>query len=214
MSIGLSCAAIVCIWVCLSRIYLGMHTFLDIIAGTLYALLLIYVMFPYTNTIDNFQLNFTLSPVLNFCLGILLIKCYPSLKQWSTARSDTTVILGSTFGLLSATTIMNKIGLLERPLTPPVYSIIAPDIGLCVLRTIIGLITVYATRQIIKTVVLRLTCAVYGLDWKNPEIKRFAKVEMPYYYLTYFAIGFNVAFTCPLVFRAVGINRDYSYTEL
>jgi sphingosine-1-phosphate phosphatase 1 len=169
---------------------------------------------PHVETIDNFQLNFTLSPIFHFCLGIILIKCYPSVKQWSTARSDTTVILGSTFGLLSATTIMNKLGLLERPLTPPIYAITPPDLGLCVLRTIIGLLIIYATRQIVKTIVLRSTCSVYGLDWKNPEVKRLAKVEMPYYYLTYFAIGFNIAFICPLAYRAVGINRDYSYTEL
>jgi sphingosine-1-phosphate phosphatase 1 len=172
------------------------------------------MLFPYVNTIDDFILNFTFAPIVSFSLGVFLIKCYPSLKQWSTARSDTTVILGSTFGLLSATTIMNQMGLLERPLTPPIYSIIAPDLGLCILRTIIGLIIIYATRQIVKTFVLRSTCSFYGLDWKNPEIKRFAQVEMPYYYLTYFAIGFNIAFTCPLAFRAMGINRDYSYTEL
>ncbi|CAF1545565.1 unnamed protein product [Rotaria magnacalcarata] len=212
--IGLICAAIVCIWVCLSRIYLGMHTFLDIIGGTLYALLLIYIMFPYINVIDDFQLNFILSPLICFFLGIFLIKCYPSVKQWSTARSDTTVILGSTFGLLSAATIMQKLGLLERPLSPPVYSIIAPNLGFCVLRTIVGLLIVYTTRQLVKTCVLRVTSALYGLDWKDPEIKRFAKVEMPYYYLTYFSVGFNIAFACPLVFRLMGINRDYSYTEL
>jgi sphingosine-1-phosphate phosphatase 1 len=171
-------------------------------------------MFPFIDSIDNFQLNSLYAPIFNFFIGIFLMKCYPSLKQWSTARSDTTVIISSTFGLLSAMTIMNQIGLLERPLTPPVYSIIPPNLGLCFLRTILGLIITYATRQIIKTIVLRLTCLSYGLDWKNPEIKRLAKVEMPYYYLTYFAIGFNIAFTCPLIFRAIGINRDYSYTEL
>ncbi|CAF0800965.1 unnamed protein product [Adineta ricciae] len=211
---GLVLAGIVCVWVCLSRIYLGMHTFLDIVAGTLYALLLVYIMFPYVDSIDDFQLTHSFSPILNFCLGILLIKCYPSLKQWSTARSDTTVILGSAFGLCSATTAMHQIGLLQRPLTPPLYSIIAPNLGLCIIRTILGMLFIYATRQIVKTVVLRVTCAIYGLDWKNPESKRYAKVEMPYYYLTYFAIGFNISFTCPLIFRALGINRDYSYTEL
>ena len=164
--------------------------------------------------IDNFILNFAFAPVFFFLLGIFLIKCYPSVRQWSTARSDTTVILGSTFGLFCATTIMNQMGLLERPLTPPIYAIIPPDIGLCILRTIIGLVLVYATRQIVKTVVLRSTCSFYGLDYNNPEIKRLAQVEMPYYYLTYFAIGFNTIFLCPLTFRALGINRDYSYTEL
>ena len=109
---------------------------------------------------------------------------------------------------------MNQMGLLERPITPPIYSIIAPDLGYCFLRTLIGLLIIYATRQIVKTVVLRSTCSFYGLDWKHPDVKRSGQVEMPYYYLTYFAIGFNIAFTCPLAFRAMGINRDYSYTEL
>ena len=171
-------------------------------------------MFPYVNRIDNFQLNFPYAPLLNFFLGILLMKCYPSLKQWSTARSDTTIILGSTSGLLSAATIMNKFGLLEKPLTPPIYPIMASDIGFCLSRTIIGLIIVYATQQIVKTLVLRLTCVAYELDWNDSEIKRLAKVEMPYYYLTYFAIGFNIAFTCPFIFRSLGIHRDYSYIEL
>lgn len=171
-------------------------------------------MFPYVHIIDDFQLNFSFSPVLNFLLGILLIKCYPSIKQWSTARSDTTVILSSTFGLCSATTAMHQIGLLQQPLTPPIYAIVLPNLGLCIVRTFLGMLMIYVTRLVMKTIVLRATCAVYGLDWKNPESKRLAKVEMPYYYLTYFAIGFNVSFTCPLVFRAIGINRDYSYTEL
>lgn len=166
------------------------------------------------NTIDNFGLNFTYSPILNFVLGIVLIKFYPSLKQWSTARSDTTVILGGTFGSLSAATIMNKLGLMDKPRTPPVYSIIPPNLGLCFVRTILGMLIVYATRQIVKNLVLRLTCRYYGLDWKDPESKRSGKVELPYYYLTYSAVGFNVCFTCPLVYRMLGINRDYSYTEL
>ena len=164
--------------------------------------------------IDDFQLNFAFTPILNFCIGILLVKCYPSVKQWSTARSDTTVILGSTFGLGSATTAMHQIGLLQKPLTPPLYAIIPPNLWLCVVRTIIGMVFVISTRHVVKTIVLRVTCAVYGLDWKNPENKRLAKVELPYYYFTYFAIGFIVSFICPIFFRAIGINRDYSYTEL
>ena len=147
-------------------------------------------------------------------MGIILIKCYPSLKQWSTARSDTTVILGSTFGLLSGGTLLNSIGLLERSLTPPIYSITVPNLGLCFMRIIIGLTITFATRLIVKIVVLRITCAIYGLDSKDPDIRRLAKVEMPYYYLTYFAVGFNIYFTCSTVFHALKINRNNSYTEL
>ena len=78
--------------------------------------------------------------------------------------------------------------------------------GLCLLRTIVGLLVLGATRQIVKTVVLRSTCLFYRLDYKNPQIKRLAQVEMPYYYLTYFVIGFNTGFLCPLIFRTLHIN--------
>ena len=171
-------------------------------------------MLPFVDRIYNFQLNVTLSPLLNFLIGIILMKCYPSLKQWSTARSDTTCILGSAFGLCSAATAMNQIGLLQKPLIPPLYSIFAHKLCISVLRSILGMIILYATRQIVKTIVLWATSAIYGLNSRNPETKRFVKVEMPYYYLTYFAIGFNIIFTCPLVFHVIGINHDYSYTKL
>lgn len=141
-----------------------------------------------------------------FLLGIFLIKCYPSLRQWSTARSDTTVILGSTFGFSIATSIMNQMGLLESFARPTTHAIISSHMGLCILRTLVGLLLLGATRQIVKTVVLRLTCSFYRLDYKDPEIKRLAQVEMPYYYLTYLVIGFNTGFLCPLTFRILGIN--------
>ena len=189
-------------------------SFKDIIAGSIYALALIYIMLPCVDRIYNFQLNFSFSPLLNFVIGILLMKCYPSLKQWSTARSDTTCILGSAFGLCSATTAMNQIGLLQKPLIPPLYSCFAHSLCIGVLRTILGMIILYATRQIVKTMVLRTTSAIYGLNSRSPEMKRLAKVEMPYYYLTYFAIGFNITFTCPLVFHVIGISHGYSYIEL
>jgi sphingosine-1-phosphate phosphatase 1 len=159
-------------------------------------------------------LDFIFSPIINFCLGIVLMKCYPSTQPWSTARSDTTVILGSTCGLFCSAAMLNKLGLLEKPLTPPIYSIIPPNLGLCVVRTVIGMLIVYATRQLVKDAVLRGTCRFYGLDWKHPDAKRSGKVEFPYYYLTYFTIGLTIAFVCPLLYRAMGINRDYSYTEI
>ena len=164
--------------------------------------------------INNFQLNYSFAPILNFCMGIILIKCYPNLKKWSTARSDAVIILGSAFGLCSATTAMLQINLLQRPLISSIYSIVTPDIDLCIVRTVLGMILVYITRQIVKTIVLRMSCTIYGLDWKNPESKRLTNIELLYYYLTYFSVGFNITFTCPLLFRALGINRDYSHIEL
>ena len=122
------------------------------------------------------------------------------------------MILGSVFGFHSALTVLNQNDLLETLLNRPTDVALSSGLGLCAVRTFIGLLLVYATRQIVKTVVLRLTCLAYGLNWKDPQIKRLAQVEMPYYYLTYFAVGFNIALTCPFVFRAIGIAPDFHQT--
>ncbi|CAF0939000.1 unnamed protein product [Didymodactylos carnosus] len=190
--IGIICAAIIC----------------DVIAGVIYALFLSYLMFPYVDAIDNFQINFSMAPLFNFIIGYLLIRFYPSRKQWSGARNDTTVILGSVSGFYSATSIMNTMGLLLKPILSPKYAPIYPNYLRCLLRPTFGAILILLTRQIAKTIVLRLTCLFYGVDYRKPECKRLAKIEIPYYYLTYFATGFNMAFTCPVAFHAMGIGND------
>ncbi|CAF0870536.1 unnamed protein product [Didymodactylos carnosus] len=180
----------------------------DVIAGVIYALFLSYLMFPYVDAIDNFQINFSMAPLFNFIIGYLLIRFYPSRKQWSGARNDTTVILGSVSGFYSATSIMNTMGLLLKPILSPKYAPIYPNYLRCLLRPTFGAILILLTRQIAKTIVLRLTCLFYGVDYRKPECKRLAKIEIPYYYLTYFATGFNMAFTCPVAFHAMGIGND------
>ena len=158
-----------------------------------------------------------MSPFITLLVGWCLCYFYPSLKKWSTARGDTTIIIGTVVGFSVGSFLNSKFGFLNRPEDPPLYEINFPNmIGYLfgVVRTIIGLISLLATRQFFKLSVLRFLCYINGMDFEDPACKREQKIELPYNYITYFFIGLNTSFVSPFLFRMLNIERDYSYTEL
>jgi sphingosine-1-phosphate phosphatase 1 len=215
LSIAIAC--LFCCWVCCSRLYLGMHSLLDVIAGVLYSILVLLLFIPILEPIDKFMLENMYSPLIALTVGFALSHFYPSLKQWSTARGDTTIIIGTVVGFTIGSFLNNNLGLLNKPANPPLYDIHFPNaLGYVfgVVRTILGLLIILATRQFFKFSLLRFLCHFHNLNPKDPVSKQQKKIELPYNYLTYFAIGLNIAFTSPYVFRLLNIERDYSYTEL
>ena len=157
------------------------------------------------------------SPLITFLSGYLVCYFYPSLKQWSTARGDTTVIIGSVVGFSIGSYINNYLGYLSKPNEPPLYDIIFPDaLGYLfgVIRTILGLSTLMATRLLFKSSLLKLLCSIYKCDINDPATRQQKKIELPYNYITYFGVGLKISFISPFIFRCLGIARDYSFTEL
>lgn len=217
LPISLGVAGLFCCWVCCSRLYLGMHSLLDVIAGVLYSGLVLLMVMPFLEPIDNFILTHSLSPYTVLIVGFLLCKFYPSLKQWSTARGDTTIIIGTVVGFSIGSYLNYHLGFLNKPDDPPLYNIQFPNaLGylLGVVRTILGLLTLLMTRQVFKKYLLKFLCQLNGLDPADPACKQNIKIELPYNYLTYFAVGLNISFASPLLFRILYIARDYSFTEL
>jgi sphingosine-1-phosphate phosphatase 1 len=157
------------------------------------------------------------APFVALGCGFAMCYYYPSLKQWSTARGDTTIIIGTVAGFSVGAYLNNHLGYLERPAEPPLYDIHFPNaLGYVfgVVRTILGLLMFLACRQILKKSLLRFICYLNGRDYKDPQSKRLKAVELPYNYFSYFVLGMNIAFMSPFVFRLLNIERDYSYTEL
>lgn len=129
-----------------------------------------------------------------------------------------------TAGLQIGAWINYQLGDMVPPTTPPPYDIIWPTypmLGLIVLRTILGLCCVLATRAIAKSISYAVVCAVLGKD-KN-ELRNSANtlenrekiiVELCYKYFTCGMIGFNTAYLLPNVFKLIGIGRPDFYTEI
>lgn len=108
------------------------------------------------------------------------------------------------------------------PVDPP-YAIIWPGhsmLGLILLRTVIGLSCVVATRAIAKSLTYAVLCALLGRD--QNELRRSEHslqnhdktfVDLTYKYVACAGIGFITVYLLPNVFKALDIGRPDFYTE-
>nr|QNL15293.1 sphingosine-1-phosphate phosphatase 1 [Littorina littorea] len=97
--LGLILASIWCVLVSFSRLYLGMHSVLDILVGIVGAFVIMICCIPFVNMVDCLLVAHPWCfPALNI-VGIGLCLAYPELKMWSTARGDTTQVMAVFSGI-------------------------------------------------------------------------------------------------------------------
>ena len=99
-------------WVCVSRVYKGMHSILDIMGGLAISFLYITIGWKYLNEVQLYIATNTFSPVVvmlaNFCSGWF----YPGGNCAS--RKDTVMILGVGAGVNVATWSNYQLGIFIR----------------------------------------------------------------------------------------------------
>ncbi|CAG2114434.1 unnamed protein product, partial [Medioppia subpectinata] len=98
--VGIVFAIFWCVLVCGSRLYLGMHSVIDIIAGLLLTAFLMIIIIPLVDAIDQFHLTSPYSPFITIPLIVFLATVYPKSDRWSPARGDTCIIMGAGSGIL------------------------------------------------------------------------------------------------------------------
>lgn len=210
-SLGFCLALSWCLLVCSSRIYLGMHSVLDVIAGVLYSVLILIFFLPAMDLIDDFNLNCHFAPlvIISVPLGLALFSF--TLDTWSTSRGDTALILGTGAGIALASHYNQRFGLLpdptpdHLPLSFPPFS--AGLVAVVVLRLVMGVLVLVATRALMKAVTLPLVCRVVGVPSDDMrKARQHMKVELPYRYIVYGAVGFNVLFLVPLLFSYLPLS--------
>lgn len=217
LPVSLFMASLFCLWVCCSRLYLGMHSLLDVTAGVLYALFCLIFVIPVLEPTDKFIMTYDYAPWILFPLGFLICYSYPKVKRWSTTRGDTAIVVGTVIGFSIGSSLNMYLNILHKPEKPPLYDIRYPDaLGYVtvVIRTIFGMAMLLLSRQVAKAFWKRFLCVIFSMDSQNVNHMRKKRIEIPLNYLTYMILGFNVTFFSPYVFRLLNIERDYSYTEL
>lgn len=215
--IGLFICLICCLLVCTSRLYMGMHTVLDIIGGLVLVSLLMVIIIPLVDFIDHFQLTCIYSPLVILSASITMAIIYPKSDRRSPARGDTTVILGTGAGIYLGAWLNFQLGIIRGPGLPPPYQIIWPDytlIGLALLRASIGILCVVASRAFFKSLSYAIVCYVLQLDPNALETKQKTVVEMSYKFITYTTIGIMITYISPIVFRFLNIERITMFTEV
>ncbi|KAL6049702.1 hypothetical protein STEG23_021215 [Scotinomys teguina] len=197
--------------VCLSRVYMGMHSILDVIAGFLYTILILVVFYPLVGLIDSFNQTYRYAPLIiigfHLALGIFSF----TLDTWSTSRGDTAEILGSGAGIACGSHAAYNLGLLLDP-SPHTLPLARPPLtvtlfGKAILRVIIGMIFVLVVRDIMKKITIPLACKLAGIPCDDiRKARQHMEVELPYRYITYGMVGFSITCLVPYVFSFIGIS--------
>lgn len=203
-AVGFSVALSWCVLVCVSRIYMGMHSVLDVLAGVLYSSLILLVSLPALDLTDRLVLHNSWAPVLVLGLPFALALLCFRLDAWSTSRGDTAQILGSGAGVTLASHVNARMGFSRDPLAA---SLALPSVTpwLCLtvlLRMTIGVAVLVLTRALMKTLTLASLCRIFpstaGGDMRSA--RQHMHIELPYRYIVYSTVGFNVLFLVPLIF--------------
>lgn len=186
-------------------------------AGLILAALLMIILVPLVDAMDQFHLKSPYSPFITIPVIIAMAKFYPKSDRWSPARGDTCVIMGAGAGILLGSWLNYQLGIITGPGLPPPFPIVWPGhqvFGLALLRAAIGILCLLASRGLGKLVVFSIVCYVRKLDPRDPQTRNRAAVEVPYKLITYLGMGITITFLSPLVFRMLNIERETMYTEV
>ncbi|XP_026867956.1 sphingosine-1-phosphate phosphatase 2 isoform X3 [Electrophorus electricus] len=190
--VGLVLAVVLSGLVCLSRLYTGMHSALDVICGILISALILGIIYPHWSILDSLQLNSPLSPAVALALPLYLCYKYPELDHYSTTRGDTTIIMAVSAGCSVGYWVNHQLGQTFEPTGP--FPVTLPPMNavtfaLGVTRFGVGLAILVLTRQTAKWVSLRLLCRCYGVAHSDIVARQRKEIEVPYKFSTYLVIG-------------------------
>ncbi|XP_012270520.1 sphingosine-1-phosphate phosphatase 1 [Orussus abietinus] len=222
--IGFVVATLWCTLVCMSRLYLGMHTVLDVIVGLILAILLMVPLVPLVDAADYYFLTKDWALAILIAISIATVVYYPCCDKWTPTRGDTTMVVAVTTGVHVGAWLNYRTGALSTPLQPPPYNIIWPSysmLGNTILRTVLGFCCVMATKALCKSLGYATMCAILRVNSKELmksqdclENRNKVLVDLVYKYIACFMIGFNTVYLLPNVFTMIGIERPTFYTEM
>ncbi|XP_066533528.1 sphingosine-1-phosphate phosphatase 1 [Hoplias malabaricus] len=208
---GLSVAICWSFLVCISRIYMGMHSVLEVIAGFLYSLLILAAFHPILDDIDEFYLSSYYAPLVILLVHIGLALVAFSLDSWSTSRGDTAQALATGAGGALACHLNHQLGmqqdppLASLPLKLPIIDMAL--VGRSLLRLLVGVAVLLAVRAVMKTVAIPLACRLFRVPSGDVrKARQNANVELTYRFLVYGTVAFCCAFLVPLFFKHLNLS--------
>lgn len=179
---------------------------------------------PLVDHLDYWLLTTSYSPVLVIIASLLLVKLYPQSDKWTPTRGDTTMCVALYAGIQLGAWLNYQLSYIHESTLIPPYPIIWPShamLGQLLLRTVIGICCVLATRALGKSMVFALACAFLGRDkteliQSENSLKNTHKifVDLSSKYAMAFMIGLNIQYLMPNVFKLIHIGRPDFYTEI
>ena len=160
-----------------------------------------------------------LYPYIVTAVPLALVMFYPSWQHWSTARSDSTLILGVGSGTALALWVVTFGGFSIPTVDRQSYSLSAEQIMYnmfslkALLRILVGSILLVSVRTIMKFVTVFIFSTLAGHSFNDPRIKQLVSVQLPCKFITYTCIAFAAVFIAPVLFNSLGIIRPGFFSE-
>lgn len=179
------------------------------ISGVAISGVLIFLTYPYWEAIDGFQLSSPLSPLVGLILPLLLSSTYPDLGHYSTTRGDTTTILGAGAGCFAGYWVSERLGPTVEPrgtLPAPLPPLTLQALAWGTARCLVGVVVLVGTRQVMKTLSLRVLYSWYKVPRNDSGARRRKEIEVPYKFVTYTAVGLVNSILVNRVFILLGLS--------
>ncbi|CAG9853672.1 unnamed protein product [Phyllotreta striolata] len=222
--LGILISTLWCAIICVSRLYLGMHTVLDVIVGVFLAIAIMFPIVPLVDNLDHYFLTSPSAPLILIVSAVFLIVYYPNSGKWTPTRGDTAMILGLSVGIELGAWTNYQAGIMKpTELTAPyiIMWLSYTMFGCLLLRTFIGFVCVLLTKKISSYITYNFLCAILKQDvdiLKKSENtlqnKHKTFVELSCKFVSCALIGFNILYLIPQLFRFLRIERPTFFTEI
>jgi len=219
--------AVVVVWVTvisLSRVYLGMHSVLDLVLGCAITLVLLAIFLPLTDKIEYFFAESSISPLAFVLVPILLIFTFPTSKTFTPTRGDTCSIAGVFAGVELGNWLNYQLGNLSSAkhsatITAIDWNDAFANLHIIAARTVLGLAVVGLTELLGKLIFWAAFSSAIGADRhalkSSPDAVDNTKknfVDLSTKFATYCWLGCNALLVANL-FKYLNIARESFFSE-
>lgn len=203
-----------CLMTCGSRLYLGVHSLLDVVVGVLISLVVAGFILPFKNEIDWFVQTNPVSPVIMFllCLAFSTV-LYPAPEIGNQTRPDCVKVIACMTGCLMGQW-GNYFNELSQAVPHELFELYIPSLKIIVcaiLRFIIGVITVALVKTVVQTFSVKVLSYVLGLEKAD---RHHPKIQVAYRFITYMTTGIIISWTVPIIQTKFGLGRPSYYSEV
>jgi len=195
-----------CLLVCSSRMYLGMHSLQDIIAGLVFAIVLLVIVVPVLDIpTEEWVLTSPSSPIFMVAIPMAMCIVYPTPPLQTDTRADTTMVIGTCVGVMLAAWARYAPTKVPDPYlgTPFPVRIPGPDrIMTMICRFIFGILVLAPSRSFMKSLIHTVLPRLLP---RNDTKGNKETTELIHRFVTYSFVGFNAVFVVPRCFVYFGI---------
>jgi len=200
--------------VCTSRMYLGMHSLGDVVAGLILSGVLLPPTLAFVHVSDKFFLQHPLSPLLVLTITLTAIFIFPCPSTWSPSAVTAIDVLACYQGAHLGQWALYQLGIIQMQYRPywslEIQYPTTSDLGIMILRILVGGLISGLVHIIVKISSMKVASMLFPDDRKI----KYTDSRMISKYLTWLSTCFSVSFLAPLLFNILGFARQSSWNEV